>query len=548
MYPPITRCDGPGLRRLAEAGLAWLTANQEIVNALNVFPIPDGDTGTNLVLTMQAACKEAAGRTDRSAGAVARHLAQGALMGARGNSGVILSQLWRGFARAVGEHAVFDGPVLAAAMREATETAYKGVVKPVEGTILTVSKDVAAAGEAAVAESQDLRLVLEQVVAAANASVARTPELLPVLKQAGVVDSGGKGLALLFEGMLRHVRGERLDQTVAAPIKTLDLAAIGAAMDAVEPGQEWETVVDFRPSGELDVAYFYSRLEAMGTSIQVGSGEELYRVHIHLLKEKRYEPIELAEQLGTVVNVHMENLLDQVADKSQQAAKPAPTRAAIDPGHIGVVAVAPGPGIAQLFLSANAAVVNGGQTKNPSTEEILSAIESLLTDRVVVLPNNKNIILAAEQARDLSSKQVAVVPTRSVPEGFAALDALTLGGDLAAEVAKMARRAKEIETGEVTTASRSVELNGVFCQAGQVIGLRNGVLEVADESPIRVVLHLLEKMDAENREDITLYHGAQVAAEDLAALVAEIEDRYPDARVIAYEGGQPHYYYILSTE
>jgi DAK2 domain fusion protein YloV len=543
--PAFQRCDGPALRRLAEAGLKWLTANQQVINALNVYPIPDGDTGTNMVLTMQAACKEVADRRDQNAGAIAHALAKGAVMGSRGNSGTILSQLWRGFARSISENDSFDAAGMARAMREATDTAYKGVVEPVEGTILTVSKDVAASAEAAAAVSPDLRYMLEQVVKAAHESVARTPDLLPLLKKAGVVDSGGKGLAILLEGMLRHVRGEPVDAAPMAPVQTLDLAAIGELMDSVEPGQEWEVVVDFRPHGELDTPFFYSRLQAMGTSIQVGAGDNLYRVHIHLVKDRRYEPIELAEVLGTVTNVHMENLLDQVG---QAPAPPAAGGSKIQPGQIGAVAVAPGPGLARVFEDLSAVVIAGGQTKNPSTEEILQAIDQVTCDRVIVLPNNKNIILAAEQARQLATKQVVVVPTRTVPQGISAMMALTPGGELPEVAQAMAAAAERVQTGEVTTASRTVDLGGVSVQAGQVIGLRNGKLELADGSLEPVVFGLLANMKAAESEFITLYYGESVSGDAAHALAAEVERRYPSAEVSVFEGGQPYYHYIISTE
>ncbi|MBI3361883.1 MAG: DAK2 domain-containing protein [Chloroflexi bacterium] len=544
----LTHCDGLLLRQMTKAAMTWLTTNQQIVNALNVFPVPDGDTGTNMLLTMQAACKEAAEKTDKGAGAIAHAIAHGALMGARGNSGVILSQVWRGFARALDDRESFDGRLFATAMREATETAYKGVVKPVEGTILTVSKDVAVAAEGAAGESDDLRYILECVVAAAHESVERTPDLLPVLKQAGVVDSGGKGLAIVLEGMLRYLRGESLDAAPVTPIKTLDLASIGAAMDAVEPGQEWEVVVDFRPKPELDLPYFYNRLDSMGTSIQVGSGEDLYRVHIHLVKEKRYEPIALAEDLGTVVNVHMENLIDQMEREKASKAPPPLPQVKIEPGQIAVVAVAPGQGLARVFASLGAVVVSGGQTMNPSTEEILNAIGDLPTHQVVVLPNNKNIVLAAQQARDLSVKHVAVVPTRTVPQGIAAMLALTPGGELDAVARAMTAAFQAIETGEITTATRDVELNGVTCRAGQIIGLHNGDLTVAAESVEATVLDLLKKMRAAERELITLYYGEPVTAADAAAQVEAIRARYPDQEIELVEGGQPHYHYIVSAE
>jgi hypothetical protein len=297
-FPDLYSCNGPQFKQLAEAALLWLETNKELVNALNVFPIPDGDTGTNMSLTMQAAMREVSSVTDRSAGRVAHALAHGALMGARGNSGVILSQIWRGFARAIDGNETIDAPLFASALREASTTAYRASVRPVEGTILTVIKDAALAAEDAATRHRELRTLLERIVSAAHTSVERTPELLPVLKQAGVVDSGGKGLTIILEGMLRYMRGLPLDVAVETGYRPLKLDAVGAAMETIEPGQEWEVIVDFKPRSAVDLPSMYGRLENMGTAIQVGEGDGMFRVHIHLLKSRRYEPLDLAEDLG----------------------------------------------------------------------------------------------------------------------------------------------------------------------------------------------------------------------------------------------------------
>ncbi len=547
----LPRCDGFGMRRLTRAALQWLDANHKLVNALNVFPVPDGDTGTNMLLTMQAAYKEIENSTETSVSKVAQAVAQGALMGARGNSGVILSQIWRGFARGLDGAEAFDTGQVVQALQMASTTAYRGVVKPVEGTILTVIKDSAAAAEAAYEASghaADLRSVLEAVVAGAQASVARTPELLPLLKQAGVVDSGGKGLALIFEGMLRYLKGQRLDESTLTLVAPLSLAAVGTAMNSVEPGQEWEVVVDFRPRVEMNLPTLYSRLEAMGTSIQVGEGDGLFRVHIHLLKTRRLEPIEMAEEWGTVVNVHMENLLDQV-EALQGGGAEALSLAPVLPGQLAVIAVSPGLGLSRLMGSLGAAaIVGGGQTKNPSTEEFLKAFDGVPTDKIIVLPNNKNIILAARQAASLSTKAVQVVPSRTVPQGIAALLNVLPDGDLAAVGEAMERAMAAVETGEVTTASRTVDINGVAVNEGDIIGLRNGVLAVAGHSVSEVVTRLLEAMSAGQHELITLYAGAEVTAHEAEQLAAAIREIYPHLDVQAHTGGQPYYHYILSVE
>lgn len=554
----LPRCDGFGLRRLTHSALQWLDANHKIVNALNVFPVPDGDTGTNMVLTMQAAYKEIENSAETDVSKVAQAVAQGALMGARGNSGVILSQIWRGFARGLEGAEAFDAGLVVKALQAASATAYRGVVKPVEGTILTVIKDSAAAAEAAYEASghtADLRSVLEAVVQGAQASVARTPELLPLLKQAGVVDSGGKGLALIFEGMLRYLKGQRLDVNTLTIVAPLSLAQVGTAMNSVEPGQEWEVVVDFRPRVEMNLPSLYSRLEGMGTSIQVGEGEGLYRVHIHLLKSRRLEPIELAEEWGTVVNVHMENLMDQVKTLQEGGPQSGPEEALpvapVQPGQLAVVAVSPGLGLSRLMGSLGAAaIVGGGQTKNPSTEEFLKAFDGVSTDKIIVLPNNKNIILAAQQAASLSNKQVRVVPSRTVPQGIAALLKIVPDGDLDTVSDAMERAMAAVETGEVTTASRTVEINGVAVGEGDIIGLRNGVLAVGGRSISDVVMRLLEAMSAGEHELITLYSGAEVNAGDAQAMAAAIRAAYPEPNytVEIQAGSQPYYHYILSVE
>ena len=546
----LLTCDGRDLKRLIAAALAWLNTNFESVNALNVFPVPDGDTGTNMLLTMQAAYKEIERKDEPHVGRVAHAIAHGALMGARGNSGVILSQIWRGFARGLNDLATFTTPDFARAMREATDTAYRGVVKSVEGTIITVTRDAAVAAEVAAADSDDLRYALERVVQACHESVAKTPDLLPVLKQAGVVDAGGMGLALVLEGMLRFVQGLPLDTAPLTHIKPLDLEAVGAAMEAVEPGQDWEVVVDFKPQGELDLRDFYGKLETIGTSIQVGAGDDVYRVHVHLPKEKRQAPIELAETLGTVVNVHMENLLAQMDDRLAQskAAEPAVQMTA---GQIVAVVVSPGSGLDHIFRASAVSIVSGGQTMNPSTADILAAFDDLPTDKAVILPNNKNIQLAAQlaaqQATD-AGKHVHVIPTRTVPQGLAAMLSFDPDGDLAAVAEAMTRRITEVETGEVTTATRTVELDGVAVSEGQIIGLHNGKLACAAESPDAAVVALLGQMNAADHELLTLFYGNGLSRAQADATAAAVGAQYANLEVEVYEGGQPHYHYIFSLE
>jgi DAK2 domain fusion protein YloV len=540
--------DGQAFKKLIEAGLTWLRVNQQLVNSLNVFPVPDGDTGTNMVLTMQSAYNEIANLGHHKIGQIAAAVSQGALMGARGNSGVILSQLWRGFARALHDVDTLDGSMLVKALGEARDTAYKGVVRPVEGTILTVAKDVAAAASLAMQETNEPCDILEKLVEEADASVQRTPELLPVLKQAGVVDSGGKGLYFILQGMLRLVRGESLD-TPMATVQPLAAMNLENAMEAVEPGQDYEVVVDFVPRQVLDLPKFYKDLEAIGTSIQVGEGEGMYRMHIHVPDEKRYEPIDYVMGMGTITKIAMENLMAQMEGVEKKTAKEKPELAKIEPGQIAVVAVSPGHGISRVFASLGvAAIVEGGQTMNPSTKDILDAFENLPTDKIIILPNNKNIILTAQQAQEVTVKKVHVIPCKSIPQGLAAMMHLNPDGDFDAITARMTKAIQEVTTVEITTATRSVEIDGVSAEEGQVIALVNGKMSICTNSVEDACLQALAQINASDYELITLFHGEDLPSSETNRIVDKIREAYPGQEIELQEGGQPHYQFIMSIE
>lgn len=545
-YPAV---DGMLLRRLTEAGLIWLRANEDSINALNVFPVPDGDTGTNMTLTMQSAWDEVSATNERNLGKVAHAIAHGALMGARGNSGVILSQLWRGFARAIDDAPRVDAVMIVDALEEARETAYRGVVRPVEGTILTVSKDIAAAARDALDDGADSTLeILERVVAAADDSVRRTPDLLPILKEAGVVDAGGKGLFFLLEGMLRAAYRQPLDrpEVLIQPLSSLSLQE---ATELIEPGQDWEVVVDFQPASELDLQSFYGRLESMGTSIQVGEGEGLYRVHIHVPEHTEYDTIEYVKSLGTVTQVRLENLMAQMAERGPSG-KPAPIELAkVKPDQVAAVVVSPGEGISRVFASLGAsAIVKGGQSMNPSTQEILEAVEALPTDRIVILPNNKNVRLCAEQAAEIASKQAYVIPAQTVPQGIAAILALDPDSPLEANVASMNEAMRLIRTLELTIATRSVEIDGVEVREGQVIGLLDGKLVVAGEELTDTFTGLLSHAGIEKAELVTIYFGIDLTPQAAMAVADRVRDAYPELEVELVDGGQPHYQLIASLE
>ena len=540
--------DGLALKNLAAAGLTWLRTNQELVNALNVFPVPDGDTGTNMVLTMQSAYDEIENSPEDHVGKAANDLAQGALMGARGNSGVILSQIWRGFARALDGHEQIDGPDLAKALADARDTAYKGVVRPVEGTILTVAKDMATAAESALEKTQDPFEILELVVEEADASVEKTPDLLDVLKDAGVVDAGGKGLYFIVEGMLRFSKGMPLD-TAVATVKPLSALNLDDAMQTVEPGQDYEVVVDFRPTESLNLEQYFDALEEMGTSIQIGEGDGMYRMHIHVPTEKRYEPIDYTMSIGTITKVHIENLIAQM-DEIERSRKDQPLKLApVEPGQIAVVTVSPGPGFSNVFASLGAAaIVEGGQTMNPSTQDILAAFENLPTEKVIILPNNKNIIMAAEAATEVTVKQTAVIPSRTIPQGLSALLRLIPEGEFDRIVEDMTAALEDIETGEITTATRSVEIDGVDVQEGEIIVLHNGKLILSSNSLQDACLEFLEKCDAGDYELITMFYGADIPKAEAFRIADLMRAAYPDHEIEVQDGGQPHYQFIISVE
>ncbi len=540
--------DGQVFKALTDAGLTWLRTNQQIVNALNVFPVPDGDTGTNMVLTMQAAFNEIADSPERNVGKMTQKFAHGALMGARGNSGVILSQLWRGFARAMGEKEILDGPALTAALLAARDTAYKGVVRPVEGTILTVAKDMALAAEKRLDGHTDPFTILDIAVIEADASVERTPELLEVLKDAGVVDSGGKGLFYIFEGMLRFVQGLPLDEALIS-VKSLAELDFDNAMEAVEPGQDYEVVIDFRPDGELELRSYYDELEKMGTSIQVGEGDGIYRMHIHVPTDNRYLPIDYTMTLGTITKVQIENLLAQMDDIAGSKDSHNYNLAPIEPGQIAVVTVAPGSGIGRVFASLGAAaIIEGGQTMNPSTQEILAAFENLPTDKVIILPNNKNILMAAKAAAEVTVKEVAVIPAKTIPQGLSAMLRLIPNGDLEQVAADMLAALDDVETGEITTATRSVEIDGVEVVEGEIIALHNGKLVYSADKLDEACLEFLKKAAVEDFELITLFYGINIQKSEVNRIADIIRRTYPNHEVEVQEGGQPHYQFIISLE
>lgn len=534
-------CDGQDFKQLIGAGMSWLERHKAAINSLNVFPVPDGDTGTNMYLTLQAAWQEIAAKREDTVSSIAHAVAHGALMGARGNSGVILSQLFRGMAQALDGHRTMGPRVFAQALQQASATAYKAVIRPVEGTILTVARKAADAGAQAAETEPSFFNLLARVVAAAGDAVADTPSELPVLAEAGVVDAGGQGFFVILEGMLRCLRGEEL---AGSPLTE-------EAMEMIQPMELEEGYgydVQFILHGKnLDVDNIRSKIDAMGDSTLVVGGSTTVKVHVHTPNPG--DPLNYAASIGSLSRIIVENMQEQYQEfvKSHTPAPPQPKTA--PPSGIAVIAVVPGDGLAKVYLSLGSrAIVPGGQTMNPSTEDLLKAIAEVESEEVIILPNNKNVVLTAEQASKMAKSKVRVVPSKTIPQGIGALLAFNYQGDLETNVSAMEEALSSVRTGEITRAVRSVKIDGIKVKKGQIIGLLDGQLTAAGDKYDEVLLKLLEEVDAGEMEIITLYFGEDSSREEAEAMGTLISSQYPEQEVEIVEGGQPHYPFILSVE
>ncbi len=545
--------DGYLLKQLALAGLNWLDTNQEKVNQLNVFPVPDGDTGTNMFLTMRKACEPLVSLDEGHAGKVCKMIAAGALLGARGNSGVILSQWWRGFAEALENHAQFDATIFAAACQNAVERAYAAVVKPVEGTILTVTRQAMEAVVAKARTEADLNRLIDIKVDAAYNALKHTPDLLPVLKDAGVVDSGGQGWTYIIEGMLKQVKGESLR---LSPWDTSSPKEPQAWQAALVPEDEegYGYDVQFLMRGkDMNVAEVRAAIDALGWSTLVVGDENLIKVHVHV--HDPGVPISYAIKLGAALeDVVVENMQAQYQDYVvERAGREGAVAGAVIEG-VAVVTVAPSEGLRTLFTHdlGAAYAIGGGQTMNPSTEDFLVALKQIPNNEIILLPNNPNILLAAKQASGLvADKQVKVVSSRTVPQGVAAMieygnERESLGLDELTEA--MNNALKNVITCEITTATRSVSLEGVSAIEGQYIGLIDDKLSVAGETLSDVAEAMLHKADADKRDLITLYYGDVVTEADAQAFADELSAQFTKPEFQIVNGGQPLYPYIIGVE
>jgi uncharacterized protein len=546
----ISVFDGQNLKKALLAGAAWLEVNREAINDLNVFPVPDGDTGSNMSATMQAAIREIVDSDDTSAATIAARVAHAALLGARGNSGVILSQILRGLAAGLDKKQTFSAPDLALALQEAQRLAYRAVLKPVEGTILTVVRETAEAAQVSAQHGDDLVTLVQEVVMAARQSVARTPDLLPALKEAGVVDAGGQGLCTILEGIWHYVRGEVGATGVAAsPAHTMS-PEMGVKKGRVTIDEEFGYEVVFLLRGEkLDVEKIRQTITDMGgVSTVVAGDEKLLKVHTHT--EQPGTILDYGVSLGSLLDINIENLQEQsLTYAAESEAEHAVEKAQQVTQQIATVAVVAGPGFENVFRSIGlTAIVPGGQTMNPSTEELLKAVDAVGPEQVILLPNNSNVMLSARQVVGLTSKTIYIVPTETMPQGIAALLGFNFEADFESNCKAMTEAAKNIQTAEITTAVRTAQIDGVHVREGDYIGLVNGDLAIAGQDIDHVIHETLQRMHIERYEIVTLYFGEDVTQQQAEETARHIKEKYSHLEIEVVDGGQPLYAYILSAE
>ncbi|MCL5047087.1 MAG: DAK2 domain-containing protein [Actinobacteria bacterium] len=548
--------DGQLFKRMILSATDLLEKNKSNVDALNVFPVPDGDTGTNMSMTLASASREVQKTRGTSISEVAEACAMGSLLGARGNSGVILSQLFRGFARGVEGKKKIGPAELGWAFQEGVKTAYKAVMKPVEGTILTVARESARAAMAAARRGEGILVVMEEACAQAEVSLAQTPEMLAILKKAGVVDSGGKGLTCILNGYLEALRGAEAGRKDISPAKTVEFAITKEMGDIRFP---YDTEFLVRGKG-LPLSGIRETLSAWGDCLLVVGTEELAKIHVHTDNPGRV--LDYCVRQGELIQIEIKNMREQHEDlkattltigqegASRNAARAEGPADAAEGPQLAVVAVVAGDGLAEIFRSLGVSeVVQGGQTMNPSTEDLISAVHRTGARQVVILPNNKNIILAAEQARALSKdREVSVVPTRSIPQGIAAMLSWQPEIDAAKNVEAMSRAMTGVKTGEVTYAVRDTKIGELSISKGDVLGLEDGEIKVTGRDPGAVMTDLLGAMVETGGEIVTIYYGEGIEEERAAVLVDGLKPAYPDREIELHYGGQPLYYYIFSVE
>lgn len=549
----MTTINAETLQKMFIAGAKNLEAKKEWINELNVFPVPDGDTGTNMTLTIMSAAKEVGAITEPTMETIAKAISTGSLRGARGNSGVILSQLFRGFTREIKKVDQIDVDVLSRACVKAVETAYKAVMKPKEGTILTVAKGMADKSCELVGESDDLVHVIDEIIKHGDYVLSQTPEMLPVLKQAGVVDSGGQGLMTVIKGAFDALLGKEIDYTLE-PVQTAGTKVTEEVpMDDVEIkfGYCTEFIINLdKEMPKSEEKAFKEFLESIGDSIVLVADDEIVKVHVHT-----NEPgvaITKALTYGSLSRMKIDNMREEHQERLiKNAEKMAEQQKADEPRKkYGFVAVSVGEGLDEIFKGLNVDyIISGGQTMNPSTEDILNAIDKINADNIYVLPNNKNIILAAQQAESLvEDKNIIVVPSKTIPQGISAMIGFILDNSPEDNKEAMIDSMSYVKTGEVTYAVRDTVIDDKEIKEGNIMGIGDeGILAVGEEID-DTTINMIKEMQDEESEIVSLYYGAEVTEEAANKLADKIAEALPEIEVEVYPGGQPIYYYIASVE
>lgn len=541
------------------AGAANLEAKKEFINELNVFPVPDGDTGTNMTLTIMSAAKEVQAIENPDMLSMAKAISSGSLRGARGNSGVILSQLLRGFTKEIREHKEIDAVILARACDRATATAYKAVMKPKEGTILTVAKGISKKAAELAETTDDLEVFLPEVIKYAEQVLDETPELLPVLKEAGVVDSGGQGLLEVIRGAYDAFLGKEIDYTAIEA---------GSGTKIVKPDQQAEADIKFGYCTEFiimtdkaftdkDEAKLKAYLESIGDSIVCVADDDIVKIHVHtndpgLAIQKALTHGQLSRiKIDNMREEHQEKLIRDAEKVAAQQAKAAEAKKKKEPRKpVGFIAVSIGKGMNEIFRELGVDyIIEGGQTMNPSTDDMLTAIDEVNADHIFILPNNKNIILAANQAQSLTKdKDIIVIPTKTVPQGITAVISYMPEADVDANLEAMQEAVKNVKTGQVTYAVRDTKIDDKVIHEGDIMGIGDqGILSVG-QSVEETAKDMISQLVDEDSELISLYYGQDINEEDAAAFAQSVEELYPDIDVDVHMGGQPIYYYVLSVE
>ncbi|TDL79908.1 DAK2 domain-containing protein [Peribacillus frigoritolerans] len=556
----ITTLDGKRFAEMILQGAGHLSNNAKYVDALNVFPVPDGDTGTNMNLSMTSGAKEVQNHVSEHIGKTGAALSKGLLMGARGNSGVILSQLFRGFSKAIESKSTITSADFANALQAGVNTAYKAVMKPVEGTILTVAKDSAKKAVDTIEADPSISIdqLMEAILTEAKASLERTPDLLPVLKEVGVVDSGGQGLVFVYEGFLAELRGEKVSNIkVTASMTDLVSAehhksvASHINTEDIEFGYCTEFMVRFEDDKDaFTEETFRQDLSEHGDSLLVIADEEIVKVHIHA--EYPGQVLTYAQRYGSLINMKIENMRQQhtsLLDDAPSMTAAEPVSKKKEKQKYGIVTVTMGKGIADLFRSIGShSVIEGGQTMNPSTEDIVQAIKDVHAENVIILPNNSNIVMAAQQAASVVDDHVIVIPSKTVPQGMAALLAFNPSGSAEDNEEIMKEALGSVKTGQITYAVRDTNIDGLDIEKGDFMGIANGKIVTKDTNQLASAKKLLETIISEDDEILTILQGEDAADDELQELVRFIEETYEEIEVEVHKGEQPLYSYIFSIE